>query len=233
MQNLNPFELLKFNALSSQWWNPRGELGALHDINPSRLRYISGRSELRGRRVLDVGCGGGILAEAMSREGAIVCGIDMAEQSLTAARAHQRVSGLDIDYRLSTAEAFIGRSTAPYDVVTCMELLEHVPDPACLVSACAALVRPNGDLFFATLNRTFISYVLAILVAEHLLGIVRKKTHDWRRFIRPSDLVRWAKKTGLTLADLSAMVYIPFVRYCRIGGPPWVNYLAHFRKPAA
>ena len=232
IKNIHPRELVKFNALSSQWWDPKGELGALHDINPYRLGYICHRSELKGKQVLDIGCGGGILSEAMAKKGALVTGIDMAGASLTAAREHRIISGLEIDYRLSTAESHIRQTAEPYDVVTCMELLEHVPDPVSLVKACAALARPGGDIFFSTLNRTVISYVLAILVAEYLLGIVRKKTHDWRHFIRPSDLVRWGQQAGLKLADLSGMVYIPLIRYCRIGGRPEVNYLAHFKKPA-
>jgi 2-polyprenyl-6-hydroxyphenyl methylase / 3-demethylubiquinone-9 3-methyltransferase len=229
-KNSNPAELAKFDALSGQWWDPKGELGALHDINPTRLAYISQRVPLNGKQVLDVGCGGGLLAESLAGLGARVTGIDMAPKALRAAERHRLISGIEINYRLSSAEGLVYQPHPPFDVVTCMELLEHVPNPASLVESCAALVKPGGHIFFATLNKTVASHVLAILAAEYLLGIVRKKTHDWKKFIPPQDLVRWGQNAGLTLADLSGMVYIPWIRFCRIGGAPMINYVAHFIK---
>lgn len=227
--NIDDAEIAKFEAVASRWWDRRGELGALHDINGARVEYVDRAVGLAGRRVLDVGCGGGILAEAMAARGASVAGIDMGDAPLAAARAHMRWSGLSIDYRKTTVETLARQEPGRYAVVTCMELLEHVPDPSSVVGACSRLVQPGGHVVFATLNRTLPALILAVAAAEYVLRIVPKGTHTYGRFIRPGELTRWASDSGLTLRDLSGLQYNPFLRSARIGGHTRINYLAHFQ----
>ncbi len=230
-QNLDPNEVAKFGAMAELWWQPRGEFKALHDINPVRLGYVRQRAGLKGKRVIDVGCGGGLLAEAMAREGAIVTGIDMVGEALKVARRHAEVSGLKIDYREGTAEEWARDRGGEYDRVTCMELVEHVPDPASLVHACARLARPGGDIFFATVNRTPLAYLLVIVAAEYLMGIVRKGTHRYKKFVRPEELKRWGEEAGLKTAHLSGLRYLPVVGYARLCANVQMNYMMHFKKP--
>jgi 2-polyprenyl-6-hydroxyphenyl methylase/3-demethylubiquinone-9 3-methyltransferase len=230
MTNIDPSELARFAALAPAWWDPQGELKALHDINGLRVGYIDRRAPLNGRRVLDVGCGGGILSEAMAARGAAVTGIDAGEDALAVARVHARASGIAVDYRLATAEAYAAAAPGRWDTVVCMELLEHVPDPASIVAACGRLAAPNGDVFFATLNRNPKSFLFAIVGAEVLLRLVKRGTHRWRRFVKPSELRRWARKAGLQPLDLSGLHYNPFTRVYSLGGNTHVNYLMHFRR---
>lgn len=226
-RNVDQTEIAKFAELASRWWDPEGEFKSLHDINPLRLDYVARRAQLTGKRVLDVGCGGGILAESMAASGAIVTAIDMAEEALATASLHLLESGLAVDYRLTTAEELAEVEPASFDVVTCMELLEHVPDPVSVIRACAELVKPGGHVFFSTINRNPKSYAFAILSAEYVLGLLPKGTHDYRRFIRPSELAAWAREVGLELKDLTGMHYNPLTRRYWLAPGLEVNYLAH------
>jgi 2-polyprenyl-6-hydroxyphenyl methylase/3-demethylubiquinone-9 3-methyltransferase len=226
-------ELERFDALSDSWWKSGKGMRALHDITPTRAAYVAARTRLRGRRVLDVGCGGGILSEALARRGAAVTGIDPGYEAIRAARRHSREAGLDLEYKQASAEAYAGESRQEYDCVLCMELLEHVPRPGDLVRACAGMARPGGDVFFATISRNILAVLLAVYVAEHCLGIVAKGTHDWRAFVRPSELAAWTAQSGLTVLDVSGLIYVPGIRICRVAGPPAVNYLMHCRRPGA
>jgi 2-polyprenyl-6-hydroxyphenyl methylase / 3-demethylubiquinone-9 3-methyltransferase len=231
--NSSPAELAHFSRLASRWWDPDGEFRTLHDINPVRLGWIDGIVALPGKRVLDVGCGGGLLAEAMAQRGSWVTGIDMSPESLAVARLHLLESGpLPVDYRAISAEDLAGESPEPFDVVTCMELLEHVPDPASLVCSCARLARPGGSVFFSTINRTVRSFATAIVGAEYLSGLVPKGTHRYSQLIRPSELDAWGRKAGLTLEALRGGSYNPASRAFRLGEDPSVNFFAHFRKGA-
>ncbi len=230
--NADAAELAKFGALAHRWWDPESEFKPLHQINPLRLAWISDvAGGLKGKRILDVGCGGGILAEAMAAGGAEVTGIDLAEKPLEVARLHGLESGIPVDYRLVGAEALAAEMPAAFDVVTCMELLEHVPDPASTVAACARLARPGGTLVFSTLNRNPKSYLLAILGAEYLLRMLPCGTHDWTKFLRPSELAAFARRAGLESVALSGMTYNPLSRNYRLGPDLDVNYFAAYRKP--
>jgi 2-polyprenyl-6-hydroxyphenyl methylase/3-demethylubiquinone-9 3-methyltransferase len=229
-ENLDAAQVAAFEAQAARWWSPRGDMRGLHDINPARLDYIRRRTRLAGARVVDVGCGAGLLSESLAAVGARVTAIDMSPAMLAAARQHLGQSGLAVDYRMTTAEALADRAPAAFDAAVCLELLEHVPDPGSLVAACARLVRPGGDVFFATLNRTLAARVLAVWTAEHLLGIVPRHTHDWRRLIRPAELVALAEKAGLTRMDISGLRYVPFIRWCRLTRDTRMNYLGHFRR---
>ncbi len=234
--NTDPREVARFDALAQRWWDPEGPMRALHWINPARLDYVASRCSLEGRRVLDVGCGGGLLAEALAEHGAQVTGIDLSGGALAVARLHAAERGLAIDYRQVSAEALAEEAPEAFDVVICMELLEHVPDLAALVQACARLARPGGHLFFSTLNRTLRAYLTAILGAEYLLGLLPRGTHDYGRFIRPSELARWLRAAGLELVDLRGLVFDPLARRFRLGRDVAVNYLVHAIKeghPAA
>jgi 2-polyprenyl-6-hydroxyphenyl methylase/3-demethylubiquinone-9 3-methyltransferase len=228
--NIDEDEIRKFEAQTPQWWDKTGEFKGLHDINPLRLNYIDERSPLAEKSVLDVGCGGGILAEGMAEIGARVTGIDAGEAPLTVASRHALDSGLDIVYRRTTAEELAETETGVFDVVTCMELLEHVPNPLSVVKACGRLVQPGGDVFFATLNRNWVSFLLAIIAAEYVLGIVKKGTHTYRKFIKPSELDRWAAESGLVLRNLTGLQYNPVLKKKRLSGKATVNYLMHFSK---
>ncbi len=229
--NIDHLEIAKFEAMAPRWWDRRGALKSLHDINPLRLGYIAGRVRLAGRRVLDMGCGGGLLSEALALAGARVTGVDMGQTPLAVAVLHARQSGLRIDYRCGTAEDLAASQPGSFDVVVCMELLEHVPHPPSIVRACGRLVRPGGDVFFATLNRTFKSFVFAIVGAEYLLRLLPRGTHAFRRFVRPAELTAWGRQAGLAPRDFSGMQYNPFTRRYRLGGGLEVNYLAHFHRP--
>ena len=231
--NVDPAEVAKFEALASRWWDPHSEFKPLHDINPLRVDYIDRRAALTGREVLDVGCGGGILSEAMATRGARVTGIDMGEAPLSVARLHQYESGVEVDYQRITAEQLAAAQPASFDVVTCLEMLEHVPDPASVIRACAQLVKPGGQVFFSTLNRNPKSYLYAILGAEYLLRLLPKGTHDYRKFIRPSELDEWARQAGLELDDLTGMSYNPLSGEYRLGDDVDVNYLAAYTRPLA
>ena len=230
-QNLDPEELAKFASLAPIWWDRHGALKALHDINGLRVGYIHARAGLAAKSVVDIGCGGGILAEAMAALGAAVTGIDAVKEPLAVAQHHARASGFAVDYRQATAEQLAEEAPAAFDIVTCMELLEHVPNPASIVAACARLVKPGGDVFFATLNRNLKSWLFAIIGAEYLLGLVRRGTHSYRRLIKPSELRAWCGACGLGLQDLCGLNYNPFLRRYSLGGNTHVNYLMHVRRP--
>ncbi len=231
--NVDPSEIAKFEALSSRWWDPDGEFKPLHDINPLRLDFIDARASLAGKRVVDVGCGGGILAEAMAHRGARVSGIDLGEAPLAVARLHALDSGVEVDYRRISVEALAEENPGGYDVVTCLEMLEHVPDPASVVRACAALVKPGGQVFFSTLNRNPKAYALAILGAEYVLGMLPRGTHDYARFIRPAELAAWCRDADLTVREQSGLVYNPLTRRYRLHPTDVsVNYLMHCRREA-
>jgi 2-polyprenyl-6-hydroxyphenyl methylase/3-demethylubiquinone-9 3-methyltransferase len=228
--NVDKAEIAKFQATDSFWWDPSGELKALHDINGLRLGYIIARVPLKGRQVLDVGCGGGILSEAMAAMGARVTGIDAGQAPLAVAQRHLASSGLSVEYQLTTAEDFALRAHQRFDVVVCMELLEHVPRPSSVVAACADLVRHGGDVFFATLNRNLKSFLFAIVGAEYLLKLVRRGTHRYHKFVKPAELDRWARDAGLHREDITGLHYNPFTRRYSLGGNHHVNYLMHLKK---
>jgi len=222
--NADPAELAKFGELAHRWWDPQGEFRPLHDLNPLRLAWIDGHEPLAGKRVLDVGCGGGILAESMARLGATVTGIDLSEKPLRVAQLHLLESGLQIDYRLSSAEEYAAANAALFDVVTCMEMLEHVPDPASTVAACAELAKPGGRVFFSTINRNPKAYLLAVVGAEYVLKLLPKGTHDYTRFIKPSELTRWCRDAGLRPVEMKGMTYNPLTNRYRLGADCDVNY---------
>ena len=231
--NVDEQELAKFEALASRWWDPDSEFKPLHDLNPLRLDYIDQRvGGLTDQRALDVGCGGGILAESMAQRGAQVLGIDMGEAPLAVARLHQLESGVALDYRRITAEELAGKEPASFDVVTCMEMLEHVPDPASTIQACARLLKPGGHLFFSTINRNPKAYLFAIIGAEYVLRLLPKGTHDYRKFIRPSELDGWARAAGLSLLDLTGLHYNPLTRRYWLGPGVSVNYMVYCQLEA-
>ena len=219
--NVDQAEIDKFSALAHRWWDPEGEFRPLHEINPLRLDWIAGHAALEGASVLDVGCGGGILTEAMARRGAKVQGIDLSEKALRVAELHLQESKLDVRYEKAEVEQLAGE----FDVVTCMELLEHVPEPSGMVAACARLVRPGGRVFFSTINRNPKSYLFAVVGAEYVLGLLPKGTHDYQRFIKPSELVRWTRDAGLRSVEMIGMTYNPITRRYRLGSDCDVNYL--------
>ena len=230
VHNVDPDEIGKFEKLASRWWDPHSEFKPLHDINPLRLGYIDALVPLTGKRVIDVGCGGGLLAEGMAARGAGVTGIDMGEAPLSVARLHQHESGLAIDYQQATAEQMAARHAGEFDAVTCLEMLEHVPDPAATIAACAALVKDDGLIVLSTINRNPKSYLFAVIGAEYLLRLLPKGTHDYAKFIRPSEMEAWARAAGLQLTDLTGMSYNPITQEYRLGSDVSVNYLAAFRK---
>jgi 2-polyprenyl-6-hydroxyphenyl methylase / 3-demethylubiquinone-9 3-methyltransferase len=222
--NADPAELAKFGELAHRWWDPQGEFRPLHELNPLRLAWIDGLAPLAGKRVLDVGCGGGILAEAMARLGASVTGIDLSEKPLKVAQLHLIESGLSIQYELKSAEQYSEQFADAFDIVTCMELLEHVPDPASTISACARLVKPGGRAFFSTINRNPKAYLFAVVGAEYLLGLLPRGTHDYARFIKPSELAHWCRAAGLEPLELKGMTYNPVTQHYRLGEDCGVNY---------
>ena len=225
--NIDEDEVAKFDQSANRWWDPNSEYKPLHDINPLRLDYIDERAMLSGKRVVDVGCGGGILAESMAARGAEVTGIDMACGALSVAKLHALESDVTVDYRQMTAEQLAAAEPALFDVVTCMELLEHVPDPASLIAACAQLAKPGGQVFFSTLNRNPKSYLLAVAAAEYLLKMLPKGTHDYAKFIRPAELARWAREVGLEVKNFTGMGYNPLTRHYYLSDDVSVNYLVH------
>ncbi|WP_035060694.1 bifunctional 2-polyprenyl-6-hydroxyphenol methylase/3-demethylubiquinol 3-O-methyltransferase UbiG [Andreprevotia chitinilytica] len=230
--NADQAELAKFSALAHKWWDKSSEFKPLHEINPLRLGFIQNHVELTASKALDVGCGGGILAEALAQSGAQVTGIDLAEKSLKVAQLHLFESGLSVNYRCVTVEALAEEAPESYDVVTCMEMLEHVPSPASIVAACARLTKPGGWLFFSTLNRNPKSYALAVLGAEYILGMLPRGTHDYAKFIKPSELARMTRTAGLETVELTGLTYNPISKVYALGSDADVNYLVACRKPA-
>jgi 2-polyprenyl-6-hydroxyphenyl methylase / 3-demethylubiquinone-9 3-methyltransferase len=228
--NVDPREVGRFSECAARWGDRDGDLRTLHDLNPARVDYIAERMPLAGVRVLDVGCGGGILSEALAARGARVVGIDASERAVEVAKLHLYESGHAIDYRCEMVEAHADANPGKYDLVTCLELLEHVPDPSSIVRACARAVRPGGAVCFSTLNRTPASWALAVVAAEYVLDLLPRGTHDWAKFIRPSELDAWARDAGLRLADLKGLQYDPFGRTAEVRGGVAVNYLAWFVK---
>ena len=229
--NVNPVEIEKFQSLASRWWDNKSEFKPLHDINPLRVDYIDRHSGgVEGKYILDIGCGGGILSEALAQKGAIVTGIDMAEMSLKVAKMHLHESELKVDYQMSTAEEFATLHSNEFDIVTCLEMLEHVPDPGSVVAAASKLLKPGGHAFFSTINRNPKSFALAILGAEYLLKMVPKGTHEYKSFIKPSELAASARAHQLEVQDISGMSYNPLTRHYRLGRDIDVNYLMHCNR---
>ncbi len=230
--NVDRAEIAKFEALASRWWDRDSEFKPLHAINPLRANWVDQRAPVAERQLLDVGCGGGIFSESMAQRGAAVTGIDMGEAPLAVARLHLLESGLEVDYQRSTAEQFAAAHPARFDVVCCLEMLEHVPDPAAVIAACAALTKPGGDLFFSTINRNPKSYLFAIVGAEYLLQMLPKGTHEYSKFIRPAELAGWVRSAGLELVEMTGMLYNPLTKQYKLkAGDVDVNYLVHVRKP--
>ncbi len=225
--NADPRELEKFSALAHRWWDPESEFKPLHQINPLRLDWIDAIAPLAGRKVLDIGCGGGILAEAMARRGALVKGIDLSDKALKVAQLHRLESKVAVDYEAVSAEDLAAREPGAWYVVTCMELLEHVPGPSSLVRACAALVRPGGEVFFSTINRNLKAYVFAVIGAEYLLKLLPRGTHDYLKFVKPSELARFCRDAGLEVRGIRGMGYNPLTRVYSLGSDAGVNYLLH------
>jgi 2-polyprenyl-6-hydroxyphenyl methylase/3-demethylubiquinone-9 3-methyltransferase len=228
--NVDPAEIARFEAAAHRWWDPQGEMRPLHDLNPVRLQYVERSGPLSGRRVLDVGCGGGLLSEAMARKGAHVTGLDLAEDLLQVAQLHALESGIEVDYRHESAEQHALAAPGRYDVVTCMEMLEHVPDPAAVIESMARLVKPDGHVFVSTLNRTPKAFALAVVGAEYVLRLLPPGTHTYEKFIRPSELEAWARPGGLVLHDIAGLDYDPFARTTRLTSDASVNYLVHLRR---
>jgi 2-polyprenyl-6-hydroxyphenyl methylase/3-demethylubiquinone-9 3-methyltransferase len=231
MINADQAELDKFSALAHRWWDPESEFRPLHEINPLRLEWIDSLASIAGKPVIDVGCGGGILAEAMAAKGAKVTGIDLSDKALKVAKLHLLESGREVEYRAIAAEAIAVERPESYDVVTCMEMLEHVPDPASVVAACARLCKPGGWLFFSTLNRNPKSYLFAIVGAEYVLNLLPKGTHEWAKFLKPAELTRFTRQAGLDMVEIMGMSYNPFTKVYSLGRDTDVNYLIACRKP--
>lgn len=230
--NFNQAELDKFGALANRWWDPQGPQKALHALNPARLGYVVERVTLRGAKVLDVGCGAGLLSEALAREGARVTAIDLAPELIKVANLHKLESGIDVEYRLTSVESLAEQQPGSFDAITCMEMLEHVPDPAAILHACATLLTPGGRLFVSTLNRTPAAFALAIVGAEYITGVLPKGTHQYREFIKPSELAAWLRAADLEMEDVSGLMYEPWRSTARVISRTDVNYLACAVKPA-
>lgn len=232
MKNVHPHEIQKFGAKAERWWDPLGELKTLHDINPLRMQFIQQYANLDGKKVVDVGCGGGILTEALAKAGADALGIDLSEDLLDIADLHGLETGIAVNYQKISVEMLVEEQANGFDHVTCMEMLEHVPDPESVIQSCAKLVKPGGYVFFSTLNRQPKAYLLAILAAEHILQMLPKGTHDYQTFIKPSELCQMARKSGLELQSLVGIEYQPFTKQFSLGQDVGVNYLAAFQRPA-
>lgn len=232
-RNADEAELAKFSALAQSWWDPAGPSKPLHELNPLRLRYLQRAVELKGAAALDVGCGGGILSEAMARAGARVLGVDLSQAVLDVAELHALEGKIEVEYQSIAAEHLAMQRPAAFDLVTCMELLEHVPDPAAAVAALAALVKPGGDVVVSTLNRKPLAFAVAIVGAEYITRILPRGTHEYLKFIRPSELARWGREAGLELIDLTGITYNPLTRSFRLSPNTDINYLAHFKRPAS
>jgi 2-polyprenyl-6-hydroxyphenyl methylase/3-demethylubiquinone-9 3-methyltransferase len=228
--NADPAELQKFATLAHHWWDKNSEFKPLHEINPLRLEYIDRLVQLEGKRVLDVGCGGGILSESMSQKGAEVTGIDLGEKALSVARLHKLESGVEVDYRLVSVEALAQEMPQSFDVVTCMEMLEHVPDPAAIVHACIALLKPGGKVFFSTINRNPKAYLFAVIGAEYILNLLPRGTHEYEKFIKPSELSFWIREAGLSVSQIRGMSYNPITGRYWLGDDVSVNYILHAVK---
>lgn len=229
--NVDRAEIAKFEALANRWWDRNGEMKALHDINPLRANYIDEHANVAGKTLVDIGCGAGILSEAMAQRGAIVTGLDMGKEPLDVANLHLHESNLDIDYQQSTAENLAESKAGSFDVVTCMEMLEHVPEPASVIQACATLCKPGGDLFFSTINRSAKSYLMAVLGAEYILKLVPKGTHSYEKLIRPSELAAWCRACDLQLKDMAGLEYNPISKQYKVSDNTDVNYMIHVHKP--
>lgn len=230
--NADHAELGKFEALADRFWEPRGAFRPLHLLNPVRAQFVIDRAPIAGARVLDVGCGGGLLAESLARAGASVTAIDLAPAMIEAARLHAAQSELTIDYRRVSAEALAASEPHAFEVVTCMEMLEHVPEPAAMLRTFAHLLKPGGALFVSTINRNLKSFLAAIVAAEYVLGLLPRGTHEYERLVRPSELARWARAAGFTLREVAGLDVDPFAEHCALGDDPSINYLAHFSTPA-
>lgn len=231
--NVDPAEIAKFEAMASRWWDRNSEFKPLHDINPLRANYIDRYSPVSGQRLVDVGCGGGILAEAMAQRGAKVTGIDMGEAPLAVAKLHQLESGVDVDYFQSTAEELAVKAPASFDIVCCLEMLEHVPDPGAVIKACADMAKPGAALYFSTINRNPKAFMFAIIGAEHILRLLPAGTHEYDKFIKPSELAGWIRDAGLVLQDMTGLTYNPITRTYRLNPRDVsVNYMVHTVKPA-
>jgi 2-polyprenyl-6-hydroxyphenyl methylase/3-demethylubiquinone-9 3-methyltransferase len=230
--NADPSEVQKFSDLAHRWWDPNSEFKPLHDINPLRLNWIDQAMGLSGKKVIDIGCGGGILSESMAAKGAHVTGIDLSDKALGVAKLHLLESGQKVDYRHIAAETMAAECPASFDAVTCLEMLEHVPDPAQTIVACATLVKPGGDVFLSTLNRNPKAYLLAVIGAEYILNMLPKGTHDYAKFIKPAELIRMARDAGLDLVSMTGMRYNPLTKIYSLGDDTSVNYLVHLRRSA-
>lgn len=230
--NVDAREIANFDRLASRWWDPRGEMATLHQINPPRVRYVEQCvGSLKGKRALDVGCGGGLLSEALAAEGATVCGIDMAAELIDIAKLHALETGRSVEYRQISAEALAAEQAAGFDLVCCMEMLEHVPEPASVIDACAALVKPGGDIIFSTINRNPKAFALAIVGAEYITGLVPRGTHEYDKFIRPSELDGWARRAGLDVLGVRGLRYNPVLKSARLTDDLSINYFMHCRRP--
>lgn len=229
--NRDDAEIRKFESLAARWWDPQSEFRPLHEINPLRMGFINRKVNPAGQRCVDIGCGGGILSEALARQGGDVTAIDLAEASLAVARLHQLESGLDINYENISAEALADREPGQYDIVTCLEMLEHVPDPASIVAACAKLAKPGGHIFFSTLNRNPKSWLFAVVGAEYVLNLLPRGTHEYARFIKPSELAQWCRTHQLEQGEITGLGYNPLTKQYRLQRDIQVNYLAHYQKP--
>lgn len=231
--NIDPSEIAKFERMASRWWDKQGEFKPLHDINPLRANYIDQHAPVAEKHVIDIGCGGGILTEAMAQRGAMATGIDMGQAPLEVAKLHSLEMGLDITYLQSSAEVFAQDNANSFDIVTCLEMLEHVPKPGSAINACATIAKPGGDIFFSTINRHAKAYGFAILGAEYLLKLLPKGTHEYKKFIRPSELAQWVRQAGLELVDITGISYNPLTKHYRINKDDVnVNYIVHAKKPA-
>jgi len=228
--NVDPNEVAKFEALASSWWDTEGESKPLHEINPLRLNFIESKCQLKNKNIIDVGCGGGILSESLKKNGGQVTGIDMGEMPLNIAKLHALEAELTIDYQQITAEQKAEQDAAQFDVVTCMEMLEHVPDPVSVIKACSQLVKPGGDVFFSTLNRHPKAYLFAVVGAEYIMNMLPKGTHDYKRFIRPSEMANWCRQAGLEVSDITGLSYNPLTKTYALGDDVKVNYLMHCRR---
>jgi len=230
MSNVDHAEIAKFEALAHRWWDRESEFKPLHEINPLRVNWIDEHISMAGKKVIDIGCGGGILSEAMAQRGAQVTGIDMGEAPLSVARLHLLESGLEIDYRQITAEAMAAEAPEQFDVVTCLEMLEHVPDPASVIRACATLAKPGGQVFFSTINRNPKAYAFAIIGAEYVLQLLPRGTHDFKKFIRPSELGAWSRDAGLAVKDIIGLTYNPLTKHYKLSADVDVNYMVQTVK---
>jgi 2-polyprenyl-6-hydroxyphenyl methylase/3-demethylubiquinone-9 3-methyltransferase len=230
--NADPLELQKFSDLAHRWWDPTSEFRPLHEINPLRLEWINARAPLRDKTVLDIGCGGGILAESMAKKGANVTGVDLSEKALKIADLHSLESGVTVRYEMIAAEELAAREPARYDIVTCMEMLEHVPDPAAIVKACATLVKPGGHVFFSTINRNPKAYLFAVIGAEYLLRLLPKGTHDYAKFITPAELAQFIRNAGLNVDTLKGLSYNPLTKIYSLNQDTSVNYMVASTRPA-